>query len=126
MLRDRRNPEIGKDQDEDEDVIDAERVLDEVAGQEIERLFRPAQLPNDQIEEERKDDPDGAAPRRRPQAQFAVAQLELSKIDNDRDEHADVKRDPKPNTRRHRSATVSRRGAEGNRKRLVRRLFSRE
>jgi hypothetical protein len=37
-----------------------------------------------------------------------------------------VKRDPKPNTRRHRSATVSRRGADRNRKRLVRRLFSRE
>src|SRR2546429_6431501 len=32
MLRDRRHAKVGKDQNEDEDVIDAERVLDQVAG----------------------------------------------------------------------------------------------
>ena len=44
MLRARRNAEVAEDKDEDENVIDAERVFDEVAGEEIERVVRPLRM----------------------------------------------------------------------------------
>src|SRR5437660_4215193 len=61
MLRDGGNAEAGEDQDKNENVIDAERVFDEITGQKIERGVRAAQFPNQQIEEKGKHHPDGAA-----------------------------------------------------------------
>ncbi len=53
MLRNGRNAEVGEDQNKNENVIDAERVFDEITGQKIERSVRAAQFPDQQIEEKR-------------------------------------------------------------------------
>ena len=49
----------------------------------------------------------------RAHAQRAIPSLKLGKIDNQREKNAQVKGDPKPDTRRHRR-TVSCREADGN------------
>src|SRR5437588_8027154 len=58
MLCQRWDAEVGEDQNENENVIDAERVLDHVAGKEFERLVRAADFPDHQVEQERENDPD--------------------------------------------------------------------
>ncbi len=98
MLRHRRDAEVGEDQDENENIINAQRVLDYVAGEKFERLVRAADFPDQQIEQEGEYDPNRGALSGGPHAQFATAMLELNKIDNQRDKNAGIKRDPKPNT----------------------------
>ena len=97
MLRARWHAEIGKDQNKDENVIDAQRVLDEVTGEKFQPFLRSTQFPHEQIEKQRKHDPDQAAPRGRAHAQLALAPLKADKINSQRDEDTDVKGDPKPN-----------------------------
>ncbi len=46
MLRHRRDLEISENDDENEDVIDAQRVFDHVASEKFEGLVRPAQFPH--------------------------------------------------------------------------------
>jgi hypothetical protein len=103
MLRHRRNLEVLEDQDENENVINAQRILDHVTGEEFERLVRAADFPNHEIEQERENDPNRGALSGRPHAQFSPAMLELDKIDNQSGENAGMKRDPKPNTCPHRA-----------------------
>jgi hypothetical protein len=91
-----RHLEVGEDQDEDEDVVDAERVLDQVAGKEFERRFRPLQLPDEEIETEGKQHPRDA-PRGcfldRDDVRLAI---ESDEVDRQHDEDTDVKCDPEP------------------------------
>src|SRR5437763_619402 len=103
MLGARRDPEIIKDQDENENVIDAERVFDDVAGQKIEPRIVALRFPDEHAKPERKHDPDQAALDRGPHAQLAGAPLELRQVDPQRDEDAHVKGHPKPNIRGHRA-----------------------
>ena len=42
MLRDRWDFEIGEDENENKDVINAERILDEVTGEKIQGTIRPS------------------------------------------------------------------------------------
>ena len=109
--------------DENEDVIHAQRILDDVTGEEFERAGRPFQVPDDYIKSEGKEDPQNAAAGGRAHAQFPVSELELGKIDNQRDEHADVKCDPKPDTRRHGAHSVSRGRTSRNCKRCTEKSF---
>jgi hypothetical protein len=115
MLRDGGNAKAGEDQNKNENVIDAERVFDDITGQKIERSVGAAQFPDQQIEEKRKHHPDGGALRGGAHAQGAVAPLETDEIDNQRDENACIECNPKPNARRHR-CTVSCHEPCGNRK----------
>ena len=101
MLRPRRNAEVAEDKDEDENVIDAERVFDEVAGEKIERVVRAAYAPDQKIEAEREQNPDGAAHGGGAHAQLAIAPLETAQVERQRDEDAGMKRDPEPDARRH-------------------------
>ena len=61
MLRSPRHPEIGEDQDENKNVIDAKGVLDDVAGEKIEPGVVAFGFPNQQVESERQPDLDKAA-----------------------------------------------------------------
>lgn len=61
MLRDRRDLEIGKDEDENKNVIDAERILDEVAGEKVQSTVRPLRLGDNQTEAKREHHPKQAA-----------------------------------------------------------------
>src|SRR5690606_7290078 len=57
VLVDRRDLHRGEDQDEDEDVVDRERLLDEVAGEELGAGLRPELPPDPGVEEQRERDP---------------------------------------------------------------------
>src|SRR5205807_6567134 len=53
MLRHPRDLEVLKDDNEDEDVVDAERVLDHVTGEKFEPFCRAADFPDQEIEQQR-------------------------------------------------------------------------
>ena len=57
MLRDERNFEIGEDENENKNVIDAERILDEVAGEKVQSTVRPLSFGHNQAEAEREHHP---------------------------------------------------------------------
>src|ERR1051326_5262091 len=97
MLRHSRNFEVLKNDDKNENVVDAQRVLDHVTGEKLESFFWPADFPNHEIEQEREADPNKRAIRRRPHAQLPPAMLELNQIESERDDNPGVKREPKQN-----------------------------
>ena len=101
MLRDGRDFEIGEDENENKNVIDAERILDEVPGEEIESTIRPLHFPNNQAEPQREQHPQQTAPRRGAHRQGTMASFEAGQVNREGDENADMKRDPKPDARRH-------------------------
>ena len=103
MLGTGRDPKIFKDQDENENVIDAERVFDDVAGEKIQAGVIAFRFPDKQIEGERENDPNEASLNGGPHAQLAIAPLESGQIDRQRDEDAHVECDPEPDIRGHRA-----------------------
>jgi hypothetical protein len=101
MLCTRWNPEMREDEHEHKNVVHAQGVLDEVSGEKIEPVVRPFHTPNDSIEGQREDHPHEAASRGCSHAQFATAYAESEQVDPNGNEHANVKRDPEPDARRH-------------------------
>ena len=97
MLGPRRHAEISKNQYENKDVIDAQRIFDEVSSKKIEAGLRSFNVPDEPIKSERYQHPQYTPLAGRTHAQFPPAVFETDKIDNQRDEDADVKSDPKPN-----------------------------
>jgi transcription elongation factor GreA len=97
MLSPRRHTKISKNQYENEDVINAQRIFDEVSCEKIEGGVRSLDIPDKRIKSERYQHPQYAPLGGRTHAQLAAAAFEANKIDNQRDEDAGVKGDPKPN-----------------------------
>ena len=122
MLGMSRDLKIRENQNENKDVIHAQRILDEVAGEKIEAVLRSFNMPDEKVEPERYEHPQKGPARRGAHTQLALAPLESEKIDPDRDKDADMKCDPKPNARRH-CGRLSCCEARSNRK-LQLRLFS--
>ena len=83
----RRHPEVGENETEDEDVIDTERVLDEVTGKKIDRLVGALPPPDKGVEAEGERDPEKAAPDRAAQADSFVRPI-AEKIDGQRDQNS--------------------------------------
>jgi transcription elongation factor GreA len=88
---------VSKNQHKNEDVIDAQRIFDEVSSEKIEAGLRSFNVPNEPIKSKRYQHPRYAPLAGRTHAQFPPAALEADEIDRYRDEDADVKSDPKPN-----------------------------
>src|SRR5436190_13135669 len=99
VLRDGGHAKVLIDEDENKNVIDAERVLDDVAGQELESLVRSADFPDQEIEQERKKNPDSDAVGRCPDAELASSVFELNEIESHGEKNAGMERDPKPDAR---------------------------
>src|ERR1700756_563382 len=99
MLGDGRYAEVVKDQNKHENVIDAERVLDQIAGQKIQAAIFALPLPDQRTKGEREYHPNRAAQSGSAHAQRASAPLETDQIQCKSDEDADMKRDPKPDAR---------------------------
>src|SRR5437763_5835811 len=97
MLRHRRHLEVLEDEHEDENVIDAERIFDDVAGEKLEPFFPSADFPNKQVEQKREGDPNQRAVSRCAHAQFAAAVFELNKVENQRNKDTGIERQPEPN-----------------------------
>ena len=111
VLRARRNTKMCEDDHKNKNVVHAQRVLDQVTGKKIEPVVWPFDSPDQRVKGKRDNYPEDAASRRSAHAQFTVAQAERKEIDSNSDKHADVKRDPKPDARRHRGEVFMLRGA---------------
>src|SRR5205814_10163153 len=107
MLCHRWHAKVSKNQDKNEDVIDAQRIFDEVSSEKIEAGLRSFNVPNEPIKSKRYQDPQYAPLAGRTHAQFPPAALEADEIDRYRDKDADVKGDPKPNAGSHRGQTFT-------------------
>ena len=97
MLCHRWHAKVSKNQYKNEDVIDAQRIFDEVSSEKIEAGLRSFNVPDEPIKSKRYQHPQYAPLGGRTHAQFTAAVFEADKVDNQRDEDADVKSDPKPN-----------------------------
>ena len=91
-----------ENQHKHEDVIHAQRILDEIAREKIERVMRSFDAPDQGIKGKRHEHPDHRPMKRSTDAQFATATLGAEEVDPYCDEDADVKGDPKPDARLHR------------------------
>jgi hypothetical protein len=94
-----------------ENVIHAQRILDEIAGEEVERVMRSFDAPDQGVKAKRHEHPDHGPMKRSTDAQFATATLGAEEVDPYCDEDADVKGDPKPDTRLHRGEVFMPRAA---------------
>src|SRR5450432_3666839 len=95
-----RHTKVGKDENEDENVIDAQRVLDQVAGKEINSLISSLPTPHNRVKPQRERDPDQTPPDGAAQGDGARAAV-AKKIDGQSRENPQMKCDPKPDTDRH-------------------------
>ena len=91
-----RHREVGEDQDEDEDVVDRQRLLDEVAGEKLQRRLGAHEAGDGQAEQHR-----GADPGHRPAGRLAHRDLvrvavEDAEVDRQHREHGGVEGDPDP------------------------------
>ena len=85
-----RQPESSEDEQEDEDVVERERLLDEIAGQERLRVRALAGEQQDGAERERDRHPDGTGDGGGPQAHLATAAAHDEQVDREQDgERAD-------------------------------------
>ena len=71
--------------------------------------MRPFEAPHQSVKAKGYEYPQHAAPGRRSHAQFPAALMEREEVDPNRNEHANVKGDPKPDTRRHGRETFTQR-----------------
>src|SRR6266542_1311116 len=95
VLVPRRDGEPGEDQHEDEDVVDRERLLDEVAGEELEPGLRPLHPPHAEAEEERERDPDRAPGRRLLHLHLVRVPVEHAEVQREHREDEQVEDDPR-------------------------------
>src|SRR5262249_53769214 len=100
-----------EDEHEHKNVVHAQRVFDQVTSKKIEPVMRALNTPDDGVEAERHHDPDPASSRRSGHAQCSAAAMKREEVDANRDEHANVKGDPKPDARRHGGQTFTPEGS---------------
>ena len=77
---------VGKNHDEDEQVVHRERLLDKVAGEKLQPLPTPQVVVDADIEQQRQHDPDDG-PRKGFAERYFVALPAQSQIDGDHDDH---------------------------------------
>src|SRR5262249_255157 len=82
MLRHSRNSEVVEDDDEDKNVVDAQRVFDHVTGEKFEALLRTADFPDHEIEQQGETDPNQCAMSSCAHAQLTTAMFELNQIES--------------------------------------------
>src|SRR6476469_944069 len=100
MLIAGRHPEVGKDYAENKDVIDAERILDQVAGEKVDRLVRTPPPPDKSVETERERDPKQTTPDCTAKTDAIMGAIS-EEIDGQRGENSKVKCNPKQDADRH-------------------------
>ena len=105
------NFEIAKDQQENEQVIDGERFLDEVSGEELERehVVGPRARGHRVSEEEQQDgeaarqrDPDRSPGQRLPELYDVLLAMKNAEVERQHRQHEEVERQPEDPVLRHR------------------------
>ena len=95
MLVLRRNGEGAEEQDEDEEVVDRERFLQDVTGEELEPLLAAVLRPEPATEDDREGDPEEAPAHRLAEALFGLPGGD-AQIERQEHEHAEDESGPEP------------------------------
>src|SRR5690606_24878794 len=93
-----RDAEVPEDQDEDEDVVDAERLLDQVACEELEPGVGAPEVVDPRAEGERQDHPEDAPDRRLPDADLVGFAVEDEEVEGEERQDDRVEAGPEPET----------------------------
>lgn len=72
---------VREDQHKNEDIVHAERVLDQIAGQKIDTVMGALNTPHQRIKSERHEYPDHGPLKRGAHAQFATTPLGAKQVD---------------------------------------------
>jgi hypothetical protein len=99
-----RNAEVGEDHHDDEDVVDAERLLDDVAGEEGQRGLGVLPDVQPESEDERERHPDAGPDRSFLRANDVRPAMEDAEVEREHPEHERVEQDPEPDICRHESS----------------------
>ena len=102
----RRNGEVGEDHSKDEDVVDREAALDQVAGQERRRLLPALPHPDDGGEAEREREPNDSPSCRLAQPDLACLSMEDEQVDQQHCQHAEGEGDPDPESDVHKAPST--------------------
>jgi len=97
VLEHGRDGEVREDNEEDEEVVDRKRLLDEVAGQELERSLRPEREVDAHVEDQGQRNPDPG-----PEEDFADADLMHLAVEHaevDGEQRQDEDGEPEPQRR---------------------------
>ena len=100
LLR-RFDAEVGKDEGEEEEVIDAEGVLDEVAGEEFDPFFGADLRGEPETEAEGEEDPDEGGENRLEEGRGALEAGKKDEVDNDEEGNGEIEADPEDERRCH-------------------------
>src|SRR3954463_11426779 len=104
VLQLRRHAEEGEDQHDDEDVVDAERLLDHVPGEELQRRTAAEPEVDERVERERQRDPDGAPGERFAYGDDVHFAMEHAEVEREEREDSEVEENPGPHTELHSSS----------------------
>jgi hypothetical protein len=96
VLVGRRHLEGTEDEGENEEVVDRERLLDQIAGQELDRRLRAPEEIEPEVEEERERYPDRAPRRRLAPGHGVRLAVEDSDVQGEKEEDEEVEGDPEP------------------------------
>lgn len=96
-----RDGEVGEEQGDNEDVIDAEGFLDDVAGEELEGFVIAHEVPDAEIEGESEGDPDEGPGDGLFDGDDVALAVEDAEVERQHDEDKDVEADPGPVVCRH-------------------------
>ena len=94
MLQRRRNGERAEDGDEDEDVVDRERLLHQIRGEELGRRIAARSPPDERVERERDEDPHAAPSERLTEAHLVRPPMQQPEVDRKKRGYQPEERDP--------------------------------
>ncbi len=101
VLVGRRHAEVREQQDEDENIVDAERVFDQVAREELDRLGLASPEIQADVEPQRQHNPDDRPGRRLAHGHGVGAPVEHAQVQGQQAQDDNQKRDPCPNRNFH-------------------------
>src|SRR5690606_14137793 len=91
-----RDAEVAEDQDENEDVVDAERLLDQIARQELEPGLGAPEVVDPRAEGQRQEHPEDAPDRGLLDAHLVGFAVEDEEVEGKERQHERVEADPRP------------------------------
>ena len=106
VLIHRRHREVGEQQREDKDVVHAQRLLDEVAGEELQRLLRAVEVPDAAVEQQRQRHPHDRPGDRLLEGDDVRLAVKDAEVQRQHRQHEHVETDPEPNLINHNLVTA--------------------
>jgi hypothetical protein len=95
------DPEVTEEEGENEDIVDRERLLDEIARQELQGGVAPHEGDNPAVEGQRQEHPEHAPGRGLLESDLVRLAVEHQEVEGEHRQHKEVKADPEPEVRHH-------------------------